>query len=277
MKIFIGTAGLPLISKGKTTEDAIRDVANLGFNALEIQFSHGIYLNKRSAEKIGDIAKELKINLSIHCPYWINLASSSKTIIKESKKRIIDTLERAEAMQAEIIAVHAGYYGTNKEFARKMVFEACEEINNLIEKNDWTVQLGIESSGKQGQYGTLEEIIELSKKLKNVKPYVDFAHVWARNAGRINYKEILDILEPLKLERLHCHFSGIEYSVVGIGRGNERFHKSLREAKGPNFEDLAREILRRRMNITIVCESPLLEKDALLMKQIFEGLGFTFE
>jgi len=49
----------------------------------------------------------------------------------------------------------------------------------------------------------------------------------------------------------------------------------LREG-GPNFEDFAKEILKRKINITIISESPILEQDSLLMKRIFERLGYKF-
>ncbi|MFH1623459.1 MAG: endonuclease IV, partial [Candidatus Aenigmatarchaeota archaeon] len=42
------------------------------------------------------------------------------------------------------------------------------------------------------------------------------------------------------------------------------------------FKPLAQEILRRKLGITIICESPVLEMDALRMKKIFESLGCVF-
>jgi deoxyribonuclease-4 len=156
-----------------------------------------------------------------------------------------------------------------------MIFEACEEISNFIEKKDWSIEFGLETMGKQASFGTLEEIIELCKNLKHLVPYLDPAHIYARQGGQIDYNDMLDKLENLKLRKWHSHFSGIKYSLVGIGRGNERKHAPMKMA-GPDFEEYAKEILRRNTDITIISESPILEIDSLAMKETFEKLGYRF-
>jgi deoxyribonuclease-4 len=228
-----------------------------------------------TARELGKVAKELDVELSIHVPYFVNLASLDKKIIEASKKRIIDSLERGVEMGASIVAAHAGYYGKDREKAVEMIFEACKEITELIEKNGWSIEFGLETMGKQASFGTLEEIIKLCKKLKHLVPYLDPAHIYARDGGQISYNDIFDKLEILKLGKVHSHFSGIKYSLTGIGRGNERNHVPMREA-GPDFEAFAKEILKRKTDITIISESPILEIDSLLMKRIFEKLGFKF-
>jgi deoxyribonuclease-4 len=45
----------------------------------------------------------------------------------------------------------------------------------------------------------------------------------------------------------------------------------------PPFEPLAEEILKRKMNITIISESPVLEQDSLKMLQIFKKLDSKFK
>jgi deoxyribonuclease-4 len=156
-----------------------------------------------------------------------------------------------------------------------MIFDACKEISDFIEKNSWNIKLGLETMGKQKSFGTLDEIIPISKKLKNVIPYLDVAHIYAGNGGKINYKEIFDKLKVLKMKKYNSHFSGINYSLVGIGRGNEKNHVPVGKA-GPDMKELAKEILKRKINITLISESPILEQDAILMKKIFEKLEYDF-
>lgn len=275
MKIRLGPSGIPISCKTNSSIDGVRTVAELKLNAIEISYTHGIHMSLETAKELGKIARDLDVELSIHIPYFVNLASSDKEIIEASKKRIIDSLQRGVAMNAKIIAVHAGYYGKDKEKAIEMIFEACKEITELIEKNDWNIEFGLETMGKQSSFGTLEEIINLCKKLKHLVPYLDPAHIYARNGGQINYKEIFDKLEILKLNKIHSHFSGIKYSLAGIGKGNERYHVPMKEA-GPDFEEYAKEILKRKIDITIISESPILEIDSLAMKEIFEKLGYRF-
>lgn len=274
-KIRIGTSGIPISTEGNSTIDGVKRIAELNLNALEVSFTHGIHMSLETAKEIGKVASNLDIELSIHVPYFINLASEDKKIIEASKKRILDSLERGVAMNATVVAAHAGYYGKDKLRATQMVFEACKEINDKIEGNGWNIDFGLETMGKQKSWGTLDEIINVCKKLKHLTPYLDAAHLYALQGGQVDYKNVFDKLEVLKLKKYNSHFSGIKYSLVGIGRGNERQHVPMKEA-GPDFENYAKEILKRNIDITIISESPILEMDSLLMKNIFENLGHKF-
>lgn len=275
MKIKLGPSGIPLSCKYSSSVDGIKKVAELGLEAMELSFTHGIHMSLATAKEVGKVAKDINIELSIHVPYFVNLASLDKKIIEDSKKRIIDSLERGVTMDATVVAAHAGYYGKDRKKSIEMIFEACKEITELIEKNDWNIEFGLETMGKQASFGTLEEIIELCKKLKHLVPYLDPAHIYARNGGQINYKDMLDKLEVLNLSKWHSHFSGIKYTLVGIGRGNERNHVPMKMA-GPDFKEYAKEILKRKSDITIISESPILEIDSLAMKETFEKLGYKF-
>ena len=275
MKIRIGSSGIPLSCKGGTSIDGVKTIASLGLDAMEVAFTHGIYMSLQAAKDFGKVAKDLNVELSVHAPYYINLASEKSKVIKDSKKRILDSLERGSLMGATTVVVHAGYYGKNKENSIKMIFDASKEISSIIEKNGWKIKLGLETMGKQKSFGTLDEIIEISKKLKNVIPYLDVAHIYAGNGGKINYREIFDKLKVLKMKKYNSHFSGIKYSLVGIGIGNEKNHVPVAEA-GPDLKAFAKEILKRKINITLISESPILEHDAILVKKIFEKLGYKF-
>jgi deoxyribonuclease-4 len=275
MKIRLGPSGIPLSCKCSSSIDGIKKVAELGLSAMEISFTHGIHMSLETAREVGKVAKALDVELSIHVPYYINLASEDKKIIEDSKKRIIDSLERGVAMGATVVAAHAGYYGKDKGRANQMVFEACKEITEHIEKHGWDIDFGLETMGKQKSWGTLDEIINVCKKLRHLIPYLDAAHLYALEGGQIDYKKIFDKLEVLKLNKLHSHFSGIKYSLVGIGRGNEKQHVPMKMA-GPDFEGYAKEILKRNKDITIISESPILEIDSLAMKETFEKLGYRF-
>lgn len=276
-KIFLGPAGIPTITKGGTVE-GIKDVAKLGLNAMEIEFVRGVKMGNDLAKECGKVANELGIRLSIHAPYYINLSSNENEKIEASKKRILDSAEKGYLMGANVVVFHAGYYGKlTEEETYKKIKKACEEMLDQMKAEGWNdVLLGLETTGKVSQWGTPEEIIKLCKELKGVTPVIDFAHIYARNVGRIDYGEILDKFDKLELKHVYCHFSCIEYSPVGMtGKGNERYHLTL-DKKKPDFEALAKEILKRKMNITIISESPILERDSLVMKKIFEKLGYKF-
>lgn len=276
--IYLGPAGVPMTSEEHTTLGGLKRVAELGLNAMEIEFVRGVTMKNELAKEVGRLAKKLKIMLSVHCPYFINLCSTDKRIIAASKKRIIDSVERSYHMGARVAVFHAGYYGSlSPEAAYGMIKEAeLDMLDNLKSMGIDEVALGNETTGKISAFGNLDELIRLGEEVHGCEPVVDFAHLWARAAGKINYSEIFDKLEPLKMKHLHCHFTSMEWTPAKVpGTGNERRHLPI-SFNEPPVEPLVKEILKRKVNITIISESPVLEQDSLVMKKMFEDSGYNF-
>jgi deoxyribonuclease-4 len=181
-------------------------------------------------------------------------------------------------MGAHIAVFHPGFYGSlTPEAAFKTVEDACVDmLDQMKSMGIGGVALGLETTGKVSQFGTLEEIIQLCKQVGGCEPVVDFSHLFARAAGKIDYAEILDKLKPLKLKHLHSHFTSMEWTPAKIpGHGNERRHLPIKFNQPP-FEPLAKEILKRKLSITLISESPVLEQDSLEMRRVLEKLGYRF-
>ena len=286
MKIYLGPAGVPISSPKRDTLTGIRTVGELGLNAIEIQFVRGVKMKREMAEEAREIAEELGIKLSVHAPYYINLASEKKDIIEKSKERILESLDRAEIMDAEFVVVHAAYYLKEKKdkeivYKKKETYEIVKKniediLDKMKERGIKKAKLALETMAKEAQFAGLEELLKLIDEInhKQLTICVDFAHLYARNNGKINYKKILDELEKRNIKRIHCHFSNMRYNV-----NTKRFLDIHEPIDGnPPFEPLAKELLKRDFEeVTIISESPILEKDALKMKKIFEKLGYKFE
>lgn len=276
--IYLGPAGVPISSEERSTLGGLRRVAELELNAFEVEFVRGVAMSNEMADEVGKLAKELKILLSVHCPYFINLCSTDKKKLEASKKRILDSAERAYHMGAHIAVFHPGYYGSlSPEVAFKAVEDAClDMLDRMRSMGIKGVMLGHETTGKTSAFGTLDEIVELCKKIRGCAPVVDFAHLFARAAGKIDYAEIFEKIEPLKLKHLHCHFTSMEWTPAKVqGQGNEKRHLPI-EFDKPPFQPLAKEILKQKFDITLISESPILEQDSLAMKKVFERLGYRF-
>ena len=277
MKVRLGPAGVPTVSRKRSTVDGIRTVAELGLNAMEVEFVRGVAMSLEGAEEAGRAAKELDVRLSVHAPYFINLCSQDRKVAEASKKRIVDSALRAERMGAVEVVVHPGYYGgLTSEQAYKLVKQRYGEIlDELKAKEVKKAVVAFETTGKVSQFGTLEELVSLAREV-GCLICVDFAHIYARQAGKIDYAEVFDRLKPLKPKHLHIHFSGIEWTPAKQGEGgNERNHLEIRYEKPP-FKPLAAEILKRKIDVTIISESPILEQDSLAMKKVFTELGYDF-
>ncbi len=255
--IKLGPAGSPM----KSTLDGISYIKEIGLNAMEVEFTYGVRMQNELAKEIGKIAEKLDISLSVHAPYYINLASAEKQKIEASKKRILDSCERAHYLKASHVVFHAGFYGKLKENeCYGIIKEGIIEIKDIIKENRWKTKLAPETTGKKSQFGSLKELLMLRHEIK-CGICVDFAHLHARN-GSINYPIVFDQLSGLR--HIHSHFSGIEFTEKG-----ERRHLVMQKS---DFMPLAREIFKRKTDITIICESPITWKDSLKMKSIIESL-----
>jgi len=257
MKVKFGPAGA-----GTSSIDGLNEVSKLGLDAVEIPFTYGVRMSNEEAKKRGTVAKKVNIDLSVHAPYYINLASEEKEKIEASKKRILRSCERAHHLGAKYIVFHAAFYTKRtKEEVYKMVKSAIIELQKAIKKNKWDVMLAPETTGKGSQFGDLDELLKL-KKETGCHLTVDFSHIKARNNGKIDYKEVFKKLKPVK--HIHAHFSGIEFTEKG-----ERRHLITTKE---DFLPLLKAIKSAKADITIINESPDPIGDTLKAKKLFKSL-----
>jgi deoxyribonuclease-4 len=276
MKVRFGPAGIPLKCRGGTIK-GIEYTAEEGLDAFEVEFVRGVRMKPEDAAKAGEVAREKDVLLSCHCPYWINCSPREEAKAEIAIRNILQTARAAQAMKAWIIVLHPGYYmGRKPGEAEKLALKTLERVLEAMGSEGIKgVCLGLETTGKRTQLGTLEEVIRMSAQLDNALPVVDFAHIHARNNGSLekqgDYAEIFNRVEeelgPRVAKNLHCHFSEVEYTEKG-----ERRHLRLGERGSPPFLPLAREIAERGASPTLISESPLLDVDALKMKEQLEAL-----
>ncbi len=269
-KVLIGPGG----TAGLGYEEGLKKINELGLTALELEFTHGVNMSNSIAKIAGQLAKKLHISLSCHAPYFINLASEEKAKVNASKLRILQSCERAYYLGAEYVVFHPGFYQkkTKEETYEIIKNELCDLIETIKQKK-WNVQLALETTGKHSAFGDLDELIRLAKETK-CSLTIDFAHLKARTQGQMKYSEMLDrILDAMKCFKhnfgskqthIHSHFSGIEWTEKG-----ERRHLLTPENE---IKDLLQEILKRKLDITIINESPDPIGDSWKMKELLEKI-----
>ena len=250
-----GTAGLGY-------EEGLRKIHELGLSALEIEYTYGVNMTIETAKKVGEMAKKLNISLSCHAPYYINLASEEKAKVNASKIRILQSCERATALGATHVVFHPGFYGKmTKEETYNTIKNEIEDLIKTIKQKKWNVELALETTGKHSAFGSLDELLGLAKEIKCFMT-IDFSHLKARTQGKMGYGEMLDKVKQFK--HIHSHFSGIEWTEKG-----ERRHL-ITEKK--EIISLAQEVLKRKVDITIINESPDPIGDSVKTKEVFESL-----
>lgn len=258
LKFGPGGFGMPPI-------EALPKLKEDGLCAAEIEFTYGINLTNEQSKKIGELAKKLNIKLSIHAPYYINLNSEDKRKIFMSKKRILDSCERAHYLGAKYVVFHPAFYGKdNKEEVYGRVRKEIIEMQEYIKKKEWNVKLAPETTGKPSQFGDIDELIRLHRET-GCFFCVDFAHLKARYGGKVDYNEIFEKLKKEKITELHCHFSGIEFTAKG-----ERKHLVTSKENWNNILPLFK---KHNFSGVIINESPDNWNDAIKGKKIWDDIN----
>ncbi len=275
-KILFGTAGVPHSAIERDSIAGIHKIRKLGLDAMELEFVYGVHMKKDAAEQTHKAAAEENVSLSVHAPYYINLNSEEKEKIAASKQRIFESARIGSIAGAKKTVFHAGFFGkTNAKEAFENIAIAIEEIAERMNGEKTNAVLAPELTGKPAQFGSLQELLQLTERIKGIELTVDFSHLHARTNGSLKTKNDFEkVLQEIKdfdaglLGHLHMHVSGIKYSEKG-----ERNHLNLLD-KANNFDyKLLLETLKEFVVAgTIVCESPNLENDAILMKKYWEKL-----
>ena len=266
------TAGMPLrTGKGgyPSAFDVIRD---MDLDGMELEFVHGVRMSDETREVVGNIQKERGLILTAHAPFYINLNSKEEEKVEASVQRIIETAQVASRVGGFSITFHAAFYmGKDKETVYEQVKRQITKINETLERDGIKVWIRPETTGKGTQWGDLDEIVRLSKEFENVLPCIDFSHLHARTVGEYNtYDEFARIFEKLgnelgeyALNNFHGHLAGIDYGAKG-----EKKHLNLDESD-MNYRDLIKSMKDFGVKGALVCESPNIEVDALLLKRCY--------
>ncbi|MBI2668160.1 TIM barrel protein [Candidatus Woesearchaeota archaeon] len=270
-ELLFGTAGKPISTKGDTIQ-GIKRVRSLGLDCMELEFVHSINIAKEKSPEINKTIKENNIILTCHAPFYINLNSADKKKFHASINYIVNSAKITSLCGGWSVCFHAGYYQKDsKEKTYEKIKEGVKKILEEVKIFDRKIWIRPEISGKISQFGDLKELIKLSQELEQVMPCVDFSHLYARTNGNYNTKnEFKLILEEIEkglgkeaLNNMHIHISGIEYGEKG-----EKNHLILKES-GLNYKDLIRVLKEFKINGVVICESPNIEEDAMLMQEIY--------
>jgi len=273
--LLFGTAGIPLIGKGNGTAEGISSVKKLGLGAMELEFVRSVNISKEKAPEVKKSAEENNIILTCHAPYYINLNSLEKPKLKASIYRILNSARIANLCGAWSVVFHPGFYQkSTKEEAYNRVKNSLKEIINTLKNENNNIWVRPETTGKESQFGNVDEILQLSQEFDNVMPCVDFAHLHARSNGKYNsYEEFSEILKKIEkklgkkgLENMHIHITGIAYGEKG-----EKHHLNLKESD-LKYKELIKALKDFNVKGVAISESPNIEGDALLVKKIYDKI-----
>ncbi len=260
----------------KASEEMPRWLNERGLDAYEYQCGNGVRCGEVTAKKIAVEAEENNIIMSVHSPYYINLATPDEEKRAGSINYIMQSAQLAKYLKGDRVVVHSGAIGKLErsealEYAKKTLKAAREA---MVSGGFENIRLCIETMGKINQLGNLEEVMELCKLDESFLPCIDFGHLNARTLGglktKADFEAIFDAMKnSLGEERMrvfHSHFSKIEYT-----KGGEKKHLTFEDTFfGPEFDFVAEIIAERDIAPTIMCESAGTQaEDARVMKKMY--------
>ena len=252
-------------------------LAEMGLECYEYQCGKGVNVGEDTARKIGAAARAHGIRLSLHAPYFINLANPDPDSLKKTVGYIVDACRAADWMGAGRVVIHSG--ALMKRTRREAMDIALPALREVVAACDAAgyghIALCPETMGKINQLGDLDEVLELCTLDERLVPCVDFGHLYARSLGELEGREacvrmldrIQEVLGEDRARNFHSHFSKIAFTP----NGGEKMHLTFDQADfGPDPAPLMAEVARRGWSPTFICESAGTQaKDALEMKGLY--------
>ena len=257
-------------------------IAAQGLDCYEYQCGKGVHIGEEAAVKLGQEAVKAGISLSLHAPYFINLANPDPESLKKTIGYITQACFAAQCMGAGRVVIHSGALmkRTRRE-AQEIALKSLKEVIAACDDAGYgNIALCPETMGKINQLGDLDEVLELCTLDGRLVPCIDFGHLYARSLGADDgaeaFHKMLDRVEEMlgaeRASKFHSHFSHIQFTP----NGGEKCHRTFDndDGYGPDWGPLAAEVARRGWSPTFICESAGTQaEDAAVMKRIyFENL-----
>jgi len=273
-RIRVGPARFP---SRESPEEALDILLARGYTACEIDFESGFWMDYPFAERLGELAREHDIALSVHAPlfgFMGHLEASGRKFTSA-----VGALDRsagiAMACGAELVVFHPGFLlGRSREDALDAVVEQLGTLRERLEGKDRAVTFGVEVMGRVRDLGSLDDVIEISRRTAWVRPVLDFAHMHATSDGAFLAAEAFTealravdaVLEPEA--PFHIHFSDIAFA-------NRNETKHLPYGEGTLRADPLRDALDAfDRQATVISESPD-ERSSQAIRAVLEGIGVS--
>ena len=280
MSAKFGPAGNAMSFPYKSSVDAPRWLQELGLDCYEYQCGKGVRVKEDTAVALGRQAQAHGIALSLHAPYFINLANPDPESQEKTVGYITSACLVADQMGATRVVIHSGaLMKRTREEAMAIALPFLKDIVAVCQDQGFGhIALCPETMGKINQLGDLDEVLRLCQVHESLIPCVDFGHLYARSLGADQGAEAVErMLSRMESElgagrasRFHSHFSHIEFTP----NGGEKCHRTFADdgGYGPDWEPLAQAVARRGWSPTFICESAGTQaEDAVTMKRIYQS------
>src|SRR5512143_3716694 len=164
-KFLFGTVGSPLSTPKKPggTPGGILRMHELGLSTLELAWVQSVRVSDETCAVIKATAEQVKMPLSVHAPYYINLNAQTKDMLKAGMARL-------SAAASDIIFHPVSHMKEEPAKVYAIARQRLQDVADQLRDEKVNVTLRPETMGKSAMFGTLEETIELARDIDGVLP-----------------------------------------------------------------------------------------------------------
>jgi len=257
--VAFGVSAIPVIRSIDQAMEALRELYQIGFKALVLPkeiFSGIKDMTDLYKDFYGDllrlknVAKKMSVELSLHL--------SGLPDPPDETLKLYSTI--ASVMDCRIVTIHPNFYSRmpEEQALRLVVYKINEVINELRVK----AKVGIETTGRIGEIGSLDNVIDICRRTTGTEPVINWAHIHARGAGCLkSQQDFMGVIEQVRqkvgpqwLRDAYFYVSGVKYGPSG-----QIAHIPLADSD-LRLEHLIRSILSFGMKGTLIFDEPQREK-----------------
>lgn len=260
----------------KSTLDMPRWLNGRGLDVFEYSFGKGVGIGRSTAEAIGKEAKTYGVEITVHAPYYINLANPEQEKGENGFLYLLQSMQALRYFGGNRCVFHSGAQSKQlREIAVSLIFERLKKFLEIKKAEGFSdIIVCPETMGKLAQIGDLDEVLSFVNLDDSFYPCIDFGHLNARDGGILktatDYETVilkmLDKIGSEKTKNMHVHFSKIMYT----GKGEVKHLTFADDFYGPEFEPLAEILIKYGVTPYIICESAGTQaEDAKFMKDVY--------
>jgi len=268
--ITYGVKAMPVVKNLSQALEALRELYKIGLKAFVlppelfsgIESHSDLYKSKYGdLLKIKDEAKRYNIELSLRLPQ----------ISGEPDEMIRIYTKICSIMDVRAFSAKPNFYSAFMPHDQALRL-AVYKINEIVASEAPRVKIGIETTGKTGDVGSLEDVIDIVKRTNSTEPIINFGMLHAYDNGFLRtrrdfnfvFEKLRKSLGPAYFQNAFFFFSGVRYTSQG-------YAETIPLAKADiKLENMVREAMAAGIKGTLIFEDPAKEKMVL---GILDGLA----
>ncbi len=267
--VMYGISSMPVVRTTDQALNVLRELYKIGMRAFvlpkemftDIVTSADLYKESYGGLlKIKELAQKFNIELALHYP---SLPEDPDEIMK-----VFCTICNVMDCRTFIITPDIYKNMPQEQSLRLAVYKINEIMTNLR----MPVKMGIETTGKVGEVGSIEQVVDVVKRTRGTEVVLNWAHIHARGSGALrsedDFRRVLSLVSSQVgrscLENAYFLFSGVSYGPSGEIR-----HIPLAQSD-ISLRNMIRQSVSFGVKGTLIFEDP--DKEKLLLR-ILDDLG----